>query len=483
LSLNMLRDWSPPAADNDKTAVADAFNTALSGEFWRNLFSRNRNYSGRAVRILRGFNASGFLLSDFEQVGPEYTLMKVDFGTGEVTITADSPLAELRKKKVPWAISDDNVLTVAVNSSVTTLSVYDGSEFPDQADYTRNTVYVEIEDDTNGDEICSVTSVAGNDLTVVRGQFGTSGVAHAISLKVKHVACFGTATAGAVNSVDTLQDLMEWAGVAAGTVDTTAFDNLRDVHWPGDDVVRTVRRPHTVARMMREIREIRGIMVYLDADAKWSAALLGPRLSAASYDDDSMRNVKVTEDDTERKTRVALWYDPVEDSAKEPEDFRKAVIVANANLETANNYGDKRERQVIDLWLSPTYATAKVRNLARQLVTRTANGTRLIEFDLELKDGTVYVGDAVTLATRELTDHYGNQISLPAVIISRKENGRGAIRYTAYDTSFSGPYAIWGPDTMADDYDSATVADKAFAYWGDANNRVGAALLEGYKLL
>ena len=477
-TFEMLRDYAPPAADNDKLL----FNTAASGEFWRNLFSRNRNYSGRAVRVLRGFNASGFVLADFEQVGPEYRLMKVSFDAGSVAITVESPLAELRKKKVPWAISDDNTLTASVDASVTTLSVRDGTEYPDPADYTRNNVYVEIEDTTNGDEICQVTSIAGNDLTVVRGSFGTSAVAHAISLNVKHVACFGTTAGAAVNSVDTLQDLMEWAGVASADVDTTTFDNMRDLHWPDADVVRTVRRPHTVARLMKEIREIRGILVYLDADAKWASALIGPRAAAGSYDDDSMRNVTVIEDDTERYTRVALWYDPVEDSAKDPEDFRKSVIVIDANLETANNYGDKREKQVIDHWLQPGYATAKVRNLARRLVSRTAHGIRVLEFDLEIKDGVRYVGDLVTLQTRELTDYYGNQVSLPGVIVSRKEAGRGAIRYSAMDANFSGPFAIWGPDTMTDDYDTATVADKAFGYWGDANNRVGSALLEGYKI-
>jgi len=478
-TLTMLRDWAPPAADNDKLL----FNTSLSGEFWRNLFSRNRNYSGRAVRVLRGFNASGFTLADFEQVGPEYTLSAVGFEKGEVRIEVESPLAQLRRVKVPWTISDDNLLTVAVNSTDTTLTVTDGGEFPDPADYTRNKIYVEIEDTTNGDEICQVTGITGNDLTVVRGSFGTTNVLHPINVNVKHVACFGTTAKAAVNSVDTLRDLMEWSGVAAGDVDTTKFDALKNTHWPDDDVVRIVRRSHTAARLMREIREIRGILVYLDADAKWAAALVGPRVSAATYDDDSMRNVRIKEDDRERKTRVAIWYDPVEDSAKEPEDFRKSVVVVNANLETANNFGDKRERQVIDQWLSPSFAVAKVRNMARMLIARSAHGTRTIDFDLEIKDGIRYVGDSITIKTRELADHYGNQISVGAVIISRKEAGRGAIRYSAFDTSFSGPYAIWGPDTMADDYDSASIADKAFGYWGNSDNRVGSALLEGYKLL
>ena len=480
ISFTMFRDTLPPVPDSDKTVAADAFNTVKVGEFFRNLFSRNRNYSGRAVRIFRGFNASGFVLADFEQVGPEYTLADVKFTPGECKITVESPLAKLRQRKIPFPISDDNQLTTTVNDSITTWVVTDGGEYPDPADFTRNNIYAECES-----EIVQITSIAGNSLTVVRGSFGTANVGHTAPIDCTHVACFGTTAGAAVNSVDTLQDLMEWAGVVAADVDTTKFDEVRDAYWPlssNTDVLRIVRKSKTVARLMQEIREVRGILVYLDSAAKWAAALLGARLASTSYDDDSMRNVTVTESDKDRRTRIALWYDPSKDDARDPEDFAKVVVVVDANLETANNYGDVRERQVLDLWMNPGFRVLRIRDLARRLITRSGHGVRTIDFELEIKDGTLFVGDAVTLQTRELTDFYGDQLSFAAVVVTRKEAGRGAIRYTAVDTNYSGPFFIIGPDTMADTYDTATAADKAFGYWGDADNRVGSSLVEGYKL-
>ena len=485
ITFKMLRDYAPPVPDHDKggTAPNEFYNTTAVGEFWRNLFSRNRNYSGRAVRLLRGFNASGFVLSDFEQVGPPYRLSKVKFTPGGCDITVESPLAKLKDTEIPFSISEDNLSTKALNNSELVITATDGAEFPDPADYTRNNIYVEIEDDTNGDEICLVSSISTNNLTVVRGSFGTTAVAHAANVRLRHVCCFGTTAAAAVNSVDTLQDLMEWATVVSGDVDTTAFNALRDIYWPNDDVLRIVRTTRTVARLMQEIRDSRGILVYLDADAKWSASMIGPAAPVASYDDDSMRKVVVMEDDTERRTRVAIWYDPVEDSAKEPADFRKAIIVVDSDLETANNYGDVRERKIMDLWLAPSYAAAKIRNLARRIITRTAHGDRSITFELEVKDGVRYVGDAVELQTRELTDIYGTQLTVPGIIVSRREAGRGAMQFTAADSNFSGRFFVWGPDTMTDAYDTATEDDKRYGYWGDTNNRVGSSFLEGYRLL
>lgn len=482
LTLDFYRDWSPPAADSDKGA--GFFNTGSAGEFWRNLFSRNRNYSGRAVRIYRGFDASGFVYSDFEQVGPDYRISAIKIDRSGCRVTIESPLVKLRDKKLPWAINENNVVeNNPLASGGTTLTVTDGGEFPDPADYSRNSIYVEIEDDTNGDEIVRVTALAGNDLTVVRAQWGTSANEHAQGLRVRHVAIFGTSSKGPVNSIDTLRDLLEWAGVATADIDTTAFDTIKALYWPDDDVVRIVRTTRSIGKLMQEIRDPRGLLVYLNNSQKWTASSLqGQAEPTASYDDDSIRNVNVMEDDETRRTRVALWYDPVEDSAKDPADFRKAVIVIDTDLETANNYGDEREQEITDNWLYPELAAAKVRLLAFRLITRSAHGERRIQFDLEVKDGTRYVGDTITIQTKELTDFYGTQLVVPCVIVSREEAGRAVMRFEAIDTNYSGRFFRWGPDTMTDDYDSATEADKGYGYWGDSANRVGSSKVEGYKV-
>jgi hypothetical protein len=77
----------------------------------------------------------------------------------------------------------DTTLTGAVNSSGTSITVASVSGFPASYPYTLALSY-----DTSSEELVNVTAAAGLTLTIVRGQDGTTGVAHDAGAQVKHVA-------------------------------------------------------------------------------------------------------------------------------------------------------------------------------------------------------------------------------------------------------------------------------------------------------
>jgi len=81
------------------------------------------------------------------------------------------------------SVAIDTTLTGAVNSSGTSITVASVSGFPASYPYTLALSY-----DTASEELVNVTAAAGLTLTVVRGQDGTSGVAHDAGAQVKHVA-------------------------------------------------------------------------------------------------------------------------------------------------------------------------------------------------------------------------------------------------------------------------------------------------------
>lgn len=76
----------------------------------------------------------------------------------------------------------DTTLTGAVNSSGTTITVAAVSGFPASYPYTLALDY-----DTSSEELVNVTAAAGTSLTIVRGQDGTTSVAHDAGAVVKHV--------------------------------------------------------------------------------------------------------------------------------------------------------------------------------------------------------------------------------------------------------------------------------------------------------
>lgn len=553
LRLEFCLDYDPPPVDHDKGA--GYHNTARSGEFWRNLLARNRNYPGRAVRLYRGFNAPGFVLADFAQVGPAYKIREVQVDRDSCVITAESRLAELEKKSLPWTISEDNVLQTAIAATATAAVVYDATEFPDPDDYTRNSVYVRIKscpawtastivdsgwvviptspngyyykatkpgtthasteptwptevgkrvedgttkwecvDEDSGQEgttveICRVTArdTGTNTLTLVRGRWATTAAAHAVGDKVEHVVGFGTdngtdAVTG-VNCMDVMQDLLEWGGVAASDVATAGFASVSANIWTNSDIVRLITKPQKIADLMQQLREMRSVVLYLDADGKFATTVLGPYASpSAEWTDDNLvlDATTVTEDDDSRLTRAAVWYAPTEEDADKADKFLRGVVMVDSELETPNNFGDRRESVVYDHWLLKTTPAASVRNLCRRLITRLRNGLRTVNVEAELKDATgVHVGDHVHVTTRLVLGVSGDPQVLPCTVVSRVDHGGATTGYELLNEGHGGRFLRIAPDTAAD-YDDATEDDKAYGYNGDANNRVGSIKEPGY---
>lgn len=483
LTVRMLFDHTPPATDSDKTL----FNTSTSGEFWRNLWSRNRNYPNRPMRIKRGFFTDGFQLADFEQIGPDYLITEVKISDDSVDIKAASPLAKLAEKKVPWSISKDNTIqdSGGVDSTQTTWTVRDASEFPDPADYSRFDIYARCED-----EYVQITAIdtGTNELTVVRSELGSTQDAHAEGSDVTHVAYFGPpvgSTDTARNVMDVIRDLMEWADIDESTqVNTAQFDLLKASVWTDNEIYRIVEKEATVAKHIQKMRESRGIIVYVNDEGKFDTKYIGPGTSGVMLTDDNFveGTVQVAESEKDRITRVAFHYDPAESNPRnEPDDYNKSVVVVSAELENANNFGEKKERTVYDDWSDPDISKNLLRVAASRLITRYRFGERLIEAELEIKDASgLNVGDDVTIQTAKLLDFYGDQDVRPAIVVSKEEVTNTKVKMTFLDVNYSGRYLRIGPDTMATEYDSATAEDRAYGYWGDSDNRVGSQKEPGY---
>lgn len=92
--------------------------------------------------------------------------------------------------RVYSSISQDTTLATAINSSATSLTVATGTGAALLGGITLTagdqfTIAVDV--DTINEEIMFVTARTGDVLTVVRGQAGSSAVAHAAGANIQHV--------------------------------------------------------------------------------------------------------------------------------------------------------------------------------------------------------------------------------------------------------------------------------------------------------
>ena len=495
LTFTFLLDALPLPPDIDKGA--GKYNTVPVGEFWANLIARSPNMLNRPIRVKRGFYVEGgsFALSDFTQLGPDYKIKSFGIEKGLLRVEAESLQSSLDKASIPWAISEDNTLQVDLTDVGTTVYVRDASEFPNPTAYSRNEIYVKIEDEVL---LVSSRSTVSNTLTVQRGRCGTTAVAHTaratdgtLDKKVSHVVFFGTDNGSSAPdgraAPDVLRDLLEWAGVTSASVNSTSFDAVKNTEWPNPDVLAFLEKSEKVSKHFQVIRDMRGILTFIGSDGKFNATCFAPSTApAGSITDEQLIGgvSKYAVDEEKRLTRVSFWFDPNVEQAVQSRDFLRCVLVIDTNLESANEYGDSKSRVVTDAWLDPDLPGSDIRNLARKLITRNRRGQRLLGFQLELVDGDYWVGDLVLLSSRYVTDANGVAVERPYLLLSRKEVNEHVIEYQGIDLEHTGRFCRIAPDTATDDYDSATDEERArYGYWGSTTyNRVGAAQSQGTVL-
>lgn len=493
LVLTFLDDEAPPPPDHDKGS--GKYNTARTGSYWRTLRARNPNYAGRKVRILRGFYAPGMVYADFAQVGPEYVLKQMQFENGRCRITVESPLANMQDRQFPWSTSSKNVLTADAGSGDSTLHVTSAAEFPDPTSLTRNNVYAKCEE-----EIVRVTSrdTVANTLTVTRGQAGTFAAAHTAlnvdgtsrNLAVSCVGIIGVDN-GASNPTgklvsDAMLDLLEWAGVASGSVDASSFATLTAQFWATPEILFILERPQRIASLMAKIREPRGILLYLSDSGKFTAKVMAPginlpTLSDADFVADGGTRIRMDEDDEARITRASMMYDPSREGASSGDEYLRSVTYINADLEDSRYYGDQKEALFTDAGLDPDLLPIRVANLCRRLITRRRAGVRTFTGQLDLKKATLAIGDAVLISTSLCQGIDGASEPRPCIVTARSAVTRSRYEYEFTDTNFGSRYLRVAPDTATRSYDSASDTERQqYGYWGDSNNRVGAQKLIGY---
>lgn len=478
LTCEFLLDFNPHPPDRDKTR----FNTGIVGEFWRNLIARNRNYPGRIIRIKRGFNTSAFLLSDFEQIGPDYKIKEIDIAKDVVQIRGESILADISKTQVPWTISGVNTLQADIADGDTSLTVKDGTQFPDPTTISRSTVYVQIEA-----EVLKVSSIATNTLTVVRGQLGTTAAAHKKGQKLSHIVTIGSASSPRTPT-DAILDILEWAKVPSASINTTAFDAIRDGYWSGADLNAKLSKPMSATEIITRIREPRALLIYTDTTGKITCGVIGPQSSTQTLTDDNfvLDSVSVNEDQDARITRMAFWYDPDSQDQgsqnKITDQYHRGVVAIDASLEQTINYGDSRAETITDAFLDPNVGASRVYSMAKRMITRRGNGVRTIIFRTDLKNAGIAIGEVVSITTKQILSATGAADTRQFLISSRKETTPSTVEFEGIDLSISGRFLRIMSNSATDSYDSASQAEKdSGGYWGDASdNTVGTANDAGY---
>lgn len=496
--------------------------TTTGGTFWKRFAYIYKNYAnpeGYAIRKI-GYVEPGLSESGMVQRG-KYLIRNIETNTKVVRLVCTDRL-KLTRKQIPPKIDVANKALGPLNNSQTTFNVTDSTEIPIPGDgytVTLELSYDEPDPDPaiasleelfgiyipnkTGAEKVNVTGISGNTVTVQRGRWGTSAKAHTKTLiSFRVVYEFGTERSTpsldpiGKNPMDCIIEAYRFAGLASAEIDTTTLEAERD-RWistsadatTGDEygplVRRTLVQQTEVESIIRELRDLNMILLWINEDGLLTGRIFAPPIpgaSATALTDESnlvADTISVDDNDEARLTGVLLAYNvpAAIENPSSAEDFLEVNVAIDIDSEEREYYGDQRRRSLFTQWLRPgDTATASFYTI--HMLERFKHGARIVSWESEVRDDDILLGDDVTVETDSIQDAHGNRRTNKLIITKKRPLSENRILFEGIDTGLYARVGFWSGSIS--DYSSASSAEKEYGYWSNTLGQVGSPLEPGY---
>lgn len=478
LNANLTQALPTPGFDPDKSVR----NTGRAGFWWLRWLAQWPNYRNMVMRIKRGFFGSSFAATDLETCWEGLVEDIARETNGTIKLVATDVLEPLTKE-IPRQAGNLNTLATDVSRSATAWTVQDVRRFSDPASLVSGYVHVEAETTTGRKEIVRVSAVneSTDVMTVVRAQAGTYAEPIRAGTTVREVLAFGIGdgiTEGRPLAI--IKAILERVGLPAATyVDGTSFAHAEDLIGPVA-VRRVVREPKAANSLVNELCELFQICLFVGKTNKIEARVNFPSRPGETIGTvTDARNVMVgtgttKTGDRQRITHVNVYYDHDDDGEGSwPQDGGIAVFI-NAAATAPMFYGDALQdvqaKSIDGRWIRGD-DTDLADWVASAWGTTLGDAPMRFSWSAELRDATMGLGDLVDITSVDILDEHGSRKTTRAMIVERKPADLGGFTFVAqtfgfFPTSQGGKrIALVAPAGQAD-YDSASDAEKLFAYVG-----------------
>lgn len=379
--------------------------------FWPNLRGRFPFYQGGIMEVLSGYIVDGLYSADNFQTR-SYVIETIGSSRGKWSVVGKDPLklADSSRAQAPRAsrgqLSAD--LAIGVSSFNLKPGGIGTAEYPASG-------WVRI-----NNEVMSFTR-SGDLMTVTRAQFNTTEGEHgqddAVQLCLRYNA----------SVTDIVHDLLtNYAGVDPAYIQLSEWEAEAGLYLPGlYDTIIT--EPVGVQTLLKELGEQAPHYLYWDERSnriKFVAIKEPPSEATVLTDEANFieGSVAYTDQQDMRISRVVVnfgQYDPTKELDVASNYTQTHIRVDNA---AEVNYGTPRIKTVYSRWLSNVNRAGAVR-LAARIGRRFSELPRLVSFELDPKDSSVWTGTPVFLNSGDLLDNTGSRFNMAAQVLSVVESG------------------------------------------------------------
>lgn len=386
--------------------------------FWTKWKARNQYYLNRSMRHISGYIENGqivdavtrhFIVTGFS--GPD--------SKGSVSINGSDILTKAQNDKAQAPVASSGKLLADISAgagafTATPAGVGDG-EYPASG-------WVRV-----GDEIFTFTR-SGDVFTVAGNQFNTGLSDHSEGDTIQ--LCL---------RIDSLRPdeilyilLHDYAGIDAAYLDTVQWDEESTEYLPR--LYSTIiTEPTGVAELVGEICEQMYFYTWFDERTnlvKMRAVRPADGETVTSLNDDSILadSVSLSDQPGQLITRVVLNYalrNPAV-GLDEPSNYAVTDIFASLDEEGEDRGRGIKIKTINSRWLQAASGAAAI-DLGNKLLARYKTPPRQVNFSLDAKDRDLWVGDFISISTRQSVNDIGERVPINAQIMNASEASPGSV--------------------------------------------------------
>lgn len=395
--------------DIDKYLSDRTYDPITRGQFWTKWRARNPNYQFRDLRVLTAYLTDGVYNAEDTQAR-HFVIDKLNVSRGSSVMTGKDPLKLASKKKALVPIPSLGKLSAALTSVATSATLIPsgiGSEYPASG-------FIAIRS-----EISSFT-IAGDVLTLVRGQKNTVATSHSINDTVQ--LCYVKNA-----KVDVIiEDLMtNFATIDSAFIPSASWGAETDTYLPGllDGIIP---KPTDVWKVLKELSQSAPHYTWWDERTQLIqlTALKAPPPTASVLDMDSnliSKSVRITDNIKMRASTILIHFGQFDPTKKidELDNYKQTYI--RIDTDSIAKYKSDQQIVITSRWINNGNKAAAIQ-LAALIGRRSSNIPRNISFSLEAKDADVWIGQTRSINHRDILDPTGLPLDTLFQLTSVKES-------------------------------------------------------------
>jgi hypothetical protein len=408
-----------------------------AGTYFAKLMARNPYWTGREVRVIEGWCTGNVWHAD-DAITHTYYVRDVQGPSGgKFKLRAVGPLQLLELSKAEAPAPSEGKLFADISSGATSLTIHDATI---AADYGA-TGHVRI-----GDEVIAYVRTA-DVMALTRAQFGTVAEAHDEGDGIQECVRYVDEPVA-----DIIADLLTtYGGVPAARLDLTGWALEQSSFLSLYELSALITKPEKVKDLVQGLLESAAAIMWWDDDmGKLRLRAVRPTAAVLGTWNDRFHLLappEVKRDMTGRVSRadVAIELRTAELDPKADESYRFRLVGIEQGA-GADEHGSSQVRLITSRWFTVDQIALAAR-ASNQIVSQLRDGRQTIVAEVAAKDSTAFIGDGISVKSRDIVDRTGAIETKRCIVVKREAVVSGSrYRYTLEIVPFSGRYAFFTAD-------------------------------------